>query len=311
MSTIHFDASIDDSRRRKALYEGHLFVFSPCPSSLALCEHARNLIAEAFGSLDPVTAQHQMQVEEYAALLAELKPKFIHHPYSKECIQGILHELNCDLEKTYFDVPRMRTSTSDGYLTSGIAYAFHPHRDTWYSAPLSQINWWLPIYETTSDNTMAFHPRYWSEPVKNSSDEYNYYEWNATARVEATKHIKQDSRKQPHAEAELELEPQVRVVVPVGGIMLFSGAQLHSTVPNTSGVTRFSIDFRTVHLDDLKNRIAAPNIDSWCTGTTLRDFLRGSDFSYLPNQIIDMYDDESNTRGILAYRPKAVSVSGA
>jgi len=27
------------------------------------------------------------------------------------------------------DTPRMRTSTFDDYLTSGIAYAFHPRRD--------------------------------------------------------------------------------------------------------------------------------------------------------------------------------------
>src|SRR2546425_8585889 len=32
-------------------------------------------------------------------------------------------ELGCDLSRTYFDVPRMRTATSDAYLTAGLAYA--------------------------------------------------------------------------------------------------------------------------------------------------------------------------------------------
>ena len=67
---------------------------------------------------------------------------------------------------TYFDGPRMRTATSDGYLTSGIAYAFHPHRDTWYSAPFCQINWWIPIYDIEPVNALAFHPRYWSHPAQ-------------------------------------------------------------------------------------------------------------------------------------------------
>ena len=58
------------------------------PESLALVEHARSLIAEAFGSKDPQTAQFDTPVEEFAAVLAELKPKFIHHPASKERIQG-------------------------------------------------------------------------------------------------------------------------------------------------------------------------------------------------------------------------------
>ena len=48
---------------------------------------------------------------------------------------------------------------------------------------------------------------------------------------------------------------------------MFAGAQLHSSVPNMSGKTRFSIDFRTVHSDDLLSRSGAPNIDSECTGT--------------------------------------------
>ena len=102
----------------------------------------------------------------------------------------------------------MRSSTSDNYLTSGIAYAFHPHRDTWYSAPQCQLNWWLPIYAVESDNVMAFHPRYWTDPVKNSSRDYNYYQWNATSRKEASKHVKKDTRKQPKPEEPMELDPQ-------------------------------------------------------------------------------------------------------
>ena len=70
-------------------------------------------------------------------------------------------------------MPRLRTVTSDGYLTSGLGYAFKPHRDTWYSSPMCQLNWWLPIYETTPENTMAFHPRYWDLPIKNSSNDFN------------------------------------------------------------------------------------------------------------------------------------------
>ena len=73
--------------------------------------------------------------------------------------------------------------------------------------------------------------------------------------------------------------------------MLFSAAQLHSTVPNTCGVTRYSIDFRTVHLDDVCSRNGAPNIDSACTGTTLRDYIRAADFAHLPEEAIALYHD--------------------
>src|SRR5436189_1263589 len=109
----------------------------------------------------------------------------------------MLTELGCDPEKAYFDVPRMRTSTSHGYLTSGIAYAFHPHRDTWYSAPQCQLNWWLPVYDVRADNAMAFYHHYFSEPVSNSSAIYNYYRWNAENRASAARHIRSDARPQP------------------------------------------------------------------------------------------------------------------
>jgi hypothetical protein len=306
MNSILFNSPLSDQERRQKLYEGQLFVYSASPSAKALCDHAREMIEEAFGELDPTTAQYELPVEEFAGVLTDLKPKFIHHPKSKEHLRGLLRELGCDLEKTYFDVPRMRTSTSDDYLTTGISYAFHPHRDTWYSAAACQLNWWLPIYEVVPENVMAFHSRYWAEPVKNGSSEFNYYEWN-TARKDAGKHIKKDPRKQPKPEEPIDLDPQVRVVAPPGGVMIFSAAHLHSTVPNTSGRTRFSIDFRTVNLDDLEARNGAPNVDSECTGTSLRDFLRGTDLVQIPDDLVAAYDDESHERGDLVYQPEGVT----
>jgi hypothetical protein len=291
MNSVFFDAPFSDDDRRRALYAGQLFAYTPRASALALVDFARGLVAEAFGDLDPQTAQYEMPVERYAALLADLKPRFIHHPQSKELLRAMLTEMGCDPERTYFDVPRMRTSTSDGYLTTGIAYAFHPHRDTWYSAPLCQINWWLPIYDIEPDNGMAFHPAYWSRPLRNGSREYNYHEWNATSRKLAAQQIGVDTRKQPKPEEPVELDPQVRLVTRPGGVILFSAAQLHSSVPNTTGKTRFSIDFRTVHLDDVAARIGAPNIDSECTGTCMNDYLRVRDLAHVPAELQALYED--------------------
>jgi hypothetical protein len=290
MNAVFFDAAVNDDARREQLYKGQLFVYSPCPSSRDLCAFAREMIEDAFGALDPREAQYSLPVEDYAAILTKLKPEFIHHPRSKQLLQGILEELGCDLSKTYFDVPRMRSATHGGYLTSGIAYAFHPHRDTWYSAPACQINWWLPIYEIEPDNALAFHPRYWNEPVRNGSIDYNYDEWIRTSRPTAAQHVKTDTRKQPKPEEPIELDPQIRVITGAGAILLFSGAQMHSTVPNTSGRTRFSIDFRTVHIDDVRAKKGAPNIDSACTGTTLRDYLRGTDLQHIPEDVVLEYD---------------------
>jgi hypothetical protein len=303
MNSVFFDSKLSDEMKREQLYQGQLFVFSPTEATLAFCEFTRELVEQAFAPYDPRQAQYHLPVEQFVAILAELKPRFIHHPKSKELIQAILLERGCDLEKTYFDVPRLRTMAHGDYLKAGIAYAFHPHRDTWYSAPFNQLNWWMPVYEVQPENVMAFHPRYWSQPVRNGSSEYNYYVWNKISRGSAAQHIKTDTRKQPFAEETVELDPQIRIVSSVGGMLQFSGAQLHSTVPNDSGLTRFSIDFRTVNYDDVATKRGAPNIDSACTGTTLRDFLRASDFAHLPDELIALYDDGTPVDGDVIFQP--------
>jgi hypothetical protein len=303
MNAVFFDSPAGDRERRTKVYDGQLFAYAASPAGTAFCEFARSLLEEAFAPLQPCVAQHSLPVERYVDILAALKPRFIHHPRSKDLIRGLLEERGCDLERTYFDVPRMRSATAGDYLTSGIAYAFHPHRDTWYSAPMCQINWWLPIYPIESENAMAFHPAYWGRAIKNGSSEYNYYQWNKDSRRNAARHVTSDTRKQPKAEEPFDASPQLRVVCRPGGLLLFSAAHMHSTVPNTTGVTRFSIDFRTVHLDDVAQRRGAENVDSACTGTVLRDFLRGSDLSRIPEDLVALYDDDSARDGELVFQP--------
>jgi phytanoyl-CoA dioxygenase PhyH len=314
MHTVYVDARLREEERRQRLYSGQIFTFTAQRSSLALCDFASELIADAFAPYDPVEAQYHMPVEEWVARFAPVKPAFIHHTRTKQLIRDVLFDAGCDPAQTYLDVPRLRGVTSGGYLTSGVGYAHHPHRDTWYSAPMSQLNWWLPVTPFDTESSLAFHPRYWSEGVDNGSSEFSYYEWNAGGRRDAAKHIRSDTRSQPKARQHVELEPQVRVVCDVGGIVLFSGAQMHSTVPNTSGRTRFSIDFRTVNVFDLQNGRGAPNVDSAPRGTSLRDFVRCSDLSPLPDNVVAMYDDgdtvaeEAGDR-VLVFDPHAVGAA--
>jgi hypothetical protein len=71
-----------------------------------------------------------MPVEEFVSICAPLKPAFIHHPTTLNLIKDDVEELGCGLVDTYIDVPRIRMVTHGGYLTSGVGFAHHPHRDT-------------------------------------------------------------------------------------------------------------------------------------------------------------------------------------
>jgi hypothetical protein len=57
---------------------------------------------------------------------------------------------------------------------------------------------------------------------------------------------------------------------------------MHSSVSNNPGKTRFSIDFRTVHVDDLAESKGAPKHRFGMHGDHAGDYLRISDWLTCP-----------------------------
>jgi len=169
----------------------------------------------------------------------------------------------------------------------------------------------MPIFPLLTGNTMAFYPKHFSAGVANTSSTYNYYEWNSTSRIAAAQNVKSDTREQPKAKGALD-PVKISFLPPPGGLLVFSGAHLHETVENKTDLARYSIDFRTVHIDDVRERRGALNVDSKCTGTTMRDYLRGADLNKLPDELIALYDDQT-ARGddrILYFGDRLATASG-
>ena len=110
MGSVHFDSQIGDEERRNRLYAGDIFIMSATERTRALIDFARGTLEEAFAPHDPRTIHKHKTPEEVAAILGKLKPQFIHHPESKKIIPQIMEERGVDLEKLYFDVPRMRSA---------------------------------------------------------------------------------------------------------------------------------------------------------------------------------------------------------
>lgn len=286
MVPVYFDAKHDDRTRCENLYRGSIYLYSPTESGKALCEFAAEFCEQKFGH-HPPTAQYHLNVEEYNEILKTLKPEFIHHPESKRLIRNLLLEVGCDRDNTYFDVPRIRTACAGDYLSSGMAYAFKPHRDTWYSPPMCQLNWWLPVFPIVHENGMEFYFEYFSQPVPNTSYEFNYQDWNQVGRKQAHAQGKVDNRVQSEALEPIDTRQGVRFVCEPGGMIVFSAAHLHGTVPNSSDETRISIDFRTVNRLDLDG--GAMNIDSESTGTTMMDYLNLEDLSHFEDDLIETH----------------------
>lgn len=274
---LNHDMSCRD--RRNHVFDGQLLVYTRRDATAMLADHAIAMASEMLAPHDVERAQFELPVEEFIARVGPLKSRFTNDLRTKELVRDVLAAFGCDLETTYFDVPRLRVVPHGDYLSSGVSYAYKAHRDTWYSSPSAQVNWWMPVFDVTADRAMSFFPEYWDRAVPNTSADFDYGEWCRVGRAMASSQVREDTRKHPLPLAAVDTRSELRIAGTRGDAILFSAAQLHSTAPNTSGLTRFSIDFRTIHLADLDDGRGAPNIDSRATGTTLGDFLRASDFS--------------------------------
>ena len=121
MSNIYFDSPCSDQDRRKALYNGDIFVYSPSDPTAKLCALAEEMINEAFAPHDARTIDRHLSMEECARILASLKPAFIHHPECKHLLPEIICSIGGDPNVIYFDVPRCVLQHTR-QPTSGIAY---------------------------------------------------------------------------------------------------------------------------------------------------------------------------------------------
>lgn len=288
-TAIWFNRRLDEEERRARLFRGEIFVYDQIKAVEEFAAFTRDLIEKALAPHDPRHVHEALSPEELAPILGKLKPVFTHHPESRRLVVKILEELGADLEDCHMDVPKLRTAYPTGHLTKGIAYAFPWHRDTWYGGPMAQINWWLPVYPLSADNCMAFDPRSFSKAVENDSHKFNYYRRNVE-RKDAAQFIKEDPRVQPSAVALGSEEPEFRLLPQVGGIILFAGAQLHTTITSANCLSRYSIDFRTVSRRDVEHDQAAPNVDTQCVGTALRDFHRASNGDAMPEELAKKLD---------------------
>jgi hypothetical protein len=286
---------------RQTLYEGNLVVLTRLEAVQAFVEHTREALTELFHPHDPEFAHEHFDQAEMARMLGIWKPAFIHAPRSKQLVCEIIRQAGFCAESTHFDVPKPRTSFPADHLTTGIAFAFPWHRDVWYSAPAQQINWWLPVFEARADNSMSFDLPAFDQPVRNSSNTFDYYRNNA-ARLHTAAQVGREQQSRPAALDYVPVHDLVVLPAP-GSILLFSGAQLHRSIPNTSGRARFSVDFRTVDVPDLVSGRGAPLVDADCTGTAIRDFVRVADGS--------PFDEETIVELFGAPPPDSMLVFGA
>ena len=77
MHSVFYDAAVPDEVRRGNLFQGQLYVYSPRPISIELCNLANELAREAFAPHEPCEAQHHLPVDQFARTLLLSQDSFI------------------------------------------------------------------------------------------------------------------------------------------------------------------------------------------------------------------------------------------
>ena len=261
-----------DEQRRRAVYGGDLLIFKNVGPMAEFCSFVDGLIRDAFGAEDPVRAQFRMDRGDYLERVGELQKRFRAEERARGLLLRALEGVGVDPRRAFWDKPYLRVSPHGGEHEDRRTQKLGFHRDTWSSNVCSQTNWWAPIYPITSGRAVAFYPEYWEKPLKNTSADWDLEEVRAGKIASIV----------PEPAEPVGTASELRVVVEPGDLLCFSGAHLHASVPNETGVARFSVEVRTADAEDEAAGLGAPNLDGEAPRVPLGWFRRMKDDLPLP-----------------------------
>jgi hypothetical protein len=256
ISLDRLDHPLSDAERAERVFAGRLLVFTGAPSLRALCALADACVHDVFDAVEPETAQFVLAPRVWEARVDTLRGRLRRDPQASRLLAATLAEVGVDPERTYRDKLALRVlphgvPPAGGRPPRGTAF----HRDTWGSNVLAQINWWAPVYRLSPRRTIVFYPYYWAHPLANTSGSWDFDELLAHRRA------RRPYPSVPEPTEPVDTASELPVVIEPGELLCFSGAHLHASAPNDSGRARFSLETRTVNLDDVRAGRAAPNLD--------------------------------------------------
>ncbi len=271
MNAVRAEAPSENLHLRQAVYRGQIFRLASVSASRELVATVVSLVEDALGA-DCRRAQFQISRAELLDHVAALKKKVYEQPAIRETVKRIISEKGFDVGHLAFDPPRFRGVIHGGHEHVKAGPAYSAHRDTWYGNPQAQINWWIPLHDLSEGETFLFYPEAFDAPMTNTSSQFHYDEWIVKVGF-GRSYCGNDALYPTVPDAELVSLKPLGFSCRAGDIIMFSGSHLHRTKENSSGLTRFSMDFRTVDLDDDARGIGAPNVDNGSRGSALKDYV--------------------------------------
>ena len=260
----------DHDAFRYHLYDGATFIIRQAEAFTRLNQLLHARIHSEFMDSDPEYAHYSHDRDKLVARADNLKNHVRQSREIYDAFVEFLTQQGVNPDRTALDCVTLRVQLPQ-YIDTG--QTLSPHRDTWGSNVMSQINWWAPVYPVSRDKTLLIYPGYWQKAVTNSSEGWDYKAFKNMSYEDK----KQESNLLPIAGETLPLDEGLAIVPDLCDMYVFSGAQLHASVPNTTDTIRYSLEARTFDVEDECQGHGAPNIDGAPARTAYSWFHRLSD----------------------------------
>ena len=255
-----------------AVYAGEVLQLAPTDASRRLVADARARLADALG---PSPRDVRPPDDELFARIGAMRRELYLEPRWHDAIRAVIAACGVDPARVAFDPLRLRVVLSDGHASPRAAPVYYPHRDTWYAHPQALVAWWIPLDDLGEHETFEFYPDRFAAPVANDSEIFDYDDWVRDGwELKIGWQVPAERARYPQAAAGVDRGRATGFSCRAGDNLIFAGAQFHATRPQSTGRTRFSLDFRIVDLADHAAGKGAPNVDNRSRGSALRDYVR-------------------------------------
>ena len=250
-------SSQNDKDRANAVFSGAVLIYRALPAMYELVDCLREITRQELGLNEPFLAESELESAAFLHRARRVRQVVRESDDVARLYKAVLLETGVDVSAIFYDHFKLRFQPSNDISRTRYMRDLPVHRDTWGSNIHAQINWWAPVWPVTADRTIGMFPALWNVPVSNTSAAWSYGEF--------TRHLKADKDTNypmlPHCADPPLLSEAVPIVIAPGDIMAFSGAHLHCSIPNRSGVARISTETRTVSARDLHYSRSAKNVD--------------------------------------------------
>ena len=182
--------------------------------------------------------------------LLKLQERIKNCKFLKSIFKQFFIELGLNLKDLYIDEITLRYSPRQGDLPYGSLKPTCSHRDTWASNIFHQINWWIPMHEVFSDNSIFIVPEYFKKKVRNNSKSWTFKKYKCIPGYPSV----------PTTNENFSFKDKLNINLRSYEMLCFSGNHIHGS--NLGKCFRFNIETRTVSSSDPKNFKIPKNIDS-------------------------------------------------